>query len=117
MEEKILLKDDFIKLGQALKAAGYVETGESPEETVQREVFEEVGLKVKNIKYYKSQPWPLSGALLLGYVCDLDGSDKIRLDENELEIAEWLEREELPDRSNDVSLTSELIEMFRTGKL
>lgn len=97
--------------------AGYVETGESPEETVQREVFEEVGLKVKNIKYYKSQPWPLSGALLLGYVCDLDGSDRIRLDENELEIAEWLEREELPDRSNDVSLTSELIEMFRTGKL
>ena len=42
--------------------AGYIETGETPEEAVKREVFEEVGLRVKNVRYYKSQPWPLSGA-------------------------------------------------------
>ncbi|MCQ2481949.1 MAG: NAD(+) diphosphatase [Clostridia bacterium] len=97
--------------------AGYVETGETPEDTVAREVYEEVGLNVKNITYYKSQPWPISGALLLGYICDLDGSDKVRLDENELETAVWVNRADIPDRSADVSLTSELMEMFRTGKI
>lgn len=97
--------------------AGYVETGETPETAVAREVFEEVGLRVKNITYYKSQPWPLSGALLLGYVCDLDGDDTIVRDDGELEEALWVDRAQLPDRSQDVSLTSELIEMFRIGKL
>ncbi|MCQ2533554.1 MAG: NAD(+) diphosphatase [Clostridia bacterium] len=97
--------------------AGYVETSETPEETVMREVKEEVGLKVKNIHYYKSQPWPLSGALLLGFYCDLDGSDEVTLDTNELSVGDWVSREDMPDRSDDVSLTSELMEQFRTGKL
>lgn len=96
--------------------AGYVESGETPEEAVRREVMEEVGLKVKNICYYKSQPWPLSGALLLGYICELDGDEAINLDYNELSVAEWVLREDMPDRSDDVSLTSELMELFRNGK-
>lgn len=97
--------------------AGYVETGETPEEAVQREVMEEVGLHVRNIRYYKSQPWPVSGALLLGYLCDLDGSSQIRIDPSELAEACWLTREEMPDRSGDISLTSEIMELFRTGKI
>lgn len=97
--------------------AGYVESGETPEEAVAREVMEEVGLKVKNITYYKSQPWPLSGALLLGYICDLDGDDTIVRDDNELEEALWMNRSELPDRSTDVSLTSDLIENYRIGNI
>lgn len=97
--------------------AGYVETGETPEEAVAREVMEEVGIKVKNITYYNSQPWPLSGALLLGYVCDLDGDDTITRDEGELEEALWINRDELPDRSKDVSLTSDMIEAFRVGRI
>ena len=97
--------------------AGYVESGETPEEAVAREVKEEVGLKVKNITYYKSQPWPLSGALLLGYICDLDGDDTIVRDDNELEEALWMNRSELPNRSGDVSLTSDLIENFRIGNI
>lgn len=97
--------------------AGYVESGETPEEAVTREVMEEVGLKVKNITYYKSQPWPLSGALLFGYVCDLDGDEQVTVEEDELEVAEWVLREDVPDRSTDVSLTSEMMEMFRTGRL
>lgn len=97
--------------------AGYVETGETPEEAVAREVMEEVGLKVKNITYYKSQPWPLSGALLLGYVCELDGNDVITREEGELEEALWVDRSELPDRSKDVSLTSDMIEAFRVGRI
>ena len=97
--------------------AGYAESGESAEETVRREVMEEVGLRVKNITYYKSQPWPVSGTLLFGYYCDLDGDDRITLDRDELSVAEWVERADMPDRSNDISLTSEMMEMFRTGRL
>jgi NAD+ diphosphatase len=93
--------------------AGYVETGEMVEDTVRREVMEEVGLKVKNIRYYKSQPWSFSGALLLGFFCEVDGDDTIVLDESELEEALWMPRENLPDRSDDVSLTSEMMEYVR----
>lgn len=96
--------------------AGYVETGETAEDTVRREVMEEVGLKVKNIRYYKSQPWPFSGALLLGYFCDLDGDDKITREEQELEEAIWVEREQLEERSNDISLTGEMMEQFRLNR-
>lgn len=95
--------------------AGYVETGETVEDAVRREAMEEVGLRVKNIRYYKSQPWPFSGALLLGYFCEVDGDDTIRLQEEELEVAEWVSREDMPVRLDDVSLTSEMMEQFRTG--
>lgn len=67
--------------------AGYCETGETAEETVRREVMEEVGLRVRNIRYYKSQPWPFSGSMLFGFFCDVDGSREIRRDENELSVA------------------------------
>lgn len=96
--------------------AGYIETGETPEEAVKREVMEEVGLKVRNLRYYKSQPWPFSGSLLLGYYCDLDGSDTVTLDETELSEALFIHRDELPDRSGEVSLTSEMIQAFKNGK-
>lgn len=96
--------------------AGYVETGETPEDTVRREVMEEVGLHVKNLTYYKSQPWPVSGALLHGYFCDLDGDDSITVDPFELSDAEWVSREDMPVKENEISLTAEMMELFRTGK-
>ena len=97
--------------------AGFTEIGETLEETVKREVMEEVGLKVKNIRYYKSQPWGLSGSLLAGFVCDLDGEDTITLDENELAVAQWFEREEIPYDDYDVSLTREMMIQFKKGLL
>lgn len=94
--------------------AGFTEIGESFEETVRREVMEEVGLRVKNITYYKSQPWSFSDTILAGFFCQLDGSAEYCLDTEELSLAQWIPRDQLPDRSMDISLTSEMIEAFRT---
>lgn len=93
--------------------AGYAEVGETLEETVSREVMEEVGLKVKNIRYYKSQPWAFTGTLLVGFYCDVDGDTTIQLDENELSEGTWFEREDIPTNTSTISLTSEMIEYFR----
>lgn len=95
--------------------AGFAEIGETLEETVKREVMEEVGLKVKNIEYYKSQPWSLSSSLLMGFYCDLEGSDQIVLEEDELSEAQWFEREEIPYDDYDVSLTREMMIRFKKG--
>ena len=96
--------------------AGYTEIGETLEQTVSREVMEEVGLTVKNIRYYKSQPWGVDGNILMGFYCDLDGSDKISLDETELSVAEWHRRDALPAHDDGISLTREMIRVFEEGR-
>lgn len=93
--------------------AGFVEIGETLETTVHREVLEEVGLHVKNLRYYKTQPWAFSDTLLTGFYCELDGDAEISLDRNELCEGVWVRREDLPQQENDISLTSEMIERFR----
>ena len=95
--------------------AGYSEVGESLEDTVRREVMEEVGLRVKNIRYYKSQPWAFSGSLLMGFFCDLDGSDEITLDADELSEAAWFHRDEINLEDDHISLTREMIIKFKEG--
>lgn len=96
--------------------AGYTEIGETLEQTVQREVLEEVGLKVKNIRYYKSQPWGIDGNVLMGFYCDLDGSDTIHIDRKELALAEWHQRNALPAKDDGMTLTREMIRIFGEGK-
>lgn len=96
--------------------AGYMEIGETPEDTVRREVMEEVGLKVKNIRYYKSQPWGYSAGLLIGFFCGVDGSTDIKLDESELSCAQWVKREDIIGQPDDLSLTSEMMKVFRDGQ-
>lgn len=96
--------------------AGFAEIGETAEDTVRREVMEEVGIKVKNIRYYKSQPWSFTDTLLLGFYCELDGDDHIRLDEEELSIGQWLHRDEIPTEYDRISLTNEMIMRFKNGE-
>ena len=96
--------------------AGFAESGESLEDTVRREVYEETGVRVKNIRYYRSQPWGFTSTLLSGFFCELDGDPAIRIDENELSEALWLPREEVPPDTTGVALTAELMEVFRTGR-
>lgn len=92
--------------------AGYVEIGESLEDTVKREVMEEVGLKVKNLRYFGSQPWGFSNTLLMGFFADLDGNDKITLEEEELAEGTWFRYDELPKRDLLISLTQTMINEF-----
>lgn len=93
--------------------AGFNEAGETIEQTVRREVMEEVGLKVKNLKYYKSQPWGLSGSLLSGFFCELDGDDKITLQEDELSLGTWVKADDLDLEDDGISLTREMILKFK----
>lgn len=95
--------------GRYALVAGFCEVGETVEETVVREVMEEVGLAVKNPVYYKSQPWSLSGTLLMGFFVELEGSDEITLDTSELSEATWMSAEEIPVKWDDISLTNEMI--------
>jgi len=94
--------------------AGFIEIGERVEDTVIREVKEEVGLNIRNLKYYKSQPWGFSGGLLMGYFAELDGEgQKIVLDTKELSEGVWVHRADISVEPNDLSLTNEMILYFR----
>ena len=96
--------------------AGHTEISETMEQAVAREVMEEVGLRVKNLRYYKSQPWGIDGNILMGFYCDLDGDDTISLDETELSHAGWYPRHNLPIGDDGYSLTREMIRIFGEGK-
>ena len=115
--EKLLITRYRVGYRHNALIAGFTEIGETVEETVQREVMEEAGIRVKNITYYKSQPWGMANDLLLGFFCDLDGDDTIRMDGEELSYAEWVRREEIEQQPDDYSLTNEMMKMFKEGKM
>ena len=95
--------------------SGFVEVGESLEQAVHREVMEEAGLRVKNIRYFSSQPWAFSDSLIAGFTAELDGDDTIRMQKEELSEAMWVKREDIPEYETDVSISCCLIEDFRRG--
>ncbi|MBQ3422134.1 MAG: NAD(+) diphosphatase [Romboutsia sp.] len=102
--------------GRAL-VAGFVEIGESYEDTVRREVMEEVGLKVKNIKYYKSQPWAYTSTIISGFFAELDGADEPNVDTEELAEAKWFRYDELSAGEADaISLSEDMISEFINKK-
>ena len=93
--------------------AGFAEFGETIEQTVQREVMEEVGIRVKNLRYYKSQPWGFSGSLLFGFFAEAEGDLTIYRQEDELAEAMWVPAEEIVLDIEEISLTREMILKFK----
>lgn len=91
--------------------AGFVEVGETLKEGVEREIMEEVGLKVKNIKYFKSQPWPFPDSLMIGFTAEYE-SGEIKIDEHEITDAKWFKVDEVPRLPSKISIASELIDWY-----
>ena len=112
--EKILLTRyaDPTRGGHYSLVAGFVEIGESIEEALHREVMEEVGLHVKNLRFYRSQPWAFSNSVISGFFCELDGDKHVTVDHLELETAKWATRDELPEMDG-ISVTREMMGMFK----
>ena len=117
-KDKILLahNSNFEQKRYSL-VAGYVDVGETLEETVMREVKEEVGLDVKNIRYYKSQPWAFSGSMMIGFTAEADDTQPIRPDNVEITEADWFSRENLPNHPPKISIAGEMIDKFEKGEL
>lgn len=89
--------------------AGFVEPGETFEDCVTREVAEEVGLEVKNIKYFGSQPWPFPDSLMVGFLAEYAGGE-ITVDGDEIDAAGWYERDNLPACPGNITIAGQLIE-------
>lgn len=116
-EDKILLTKYKTGFAHNALVAGFTEIGETIEETVAREVMEETGINVKNIRYYKSQPWGIASDILMGFYCDVDGDDTITMDASELKYAQWVQREDIELQPLDYSLTNEMMKMFKEGQV
>ena len=89
--------------------AGFVEPGENLEHAVCREVFEEVGIVVKNIRYFGSEPWPFPHSFMIGFVADYAGGE-ITIDNKEIVSATWFDRDHLPRIPSPMSISRALID-------
>ena len=110
-EELLLAKNANARANFYSTLAGFVEPGESLEETVHREVFEEVGIKVKNLKYFSSQSWPFPNSLMLGFHAEYDSGD-INLQDEEIADAQWFHYKEMPNKPAMVSISGWLIDHY-----
>ncbi|NPV92859.1 MAG: NAD(+) diphosphatase [Firmicutes bacterium] len=92
--------------------AGFVEPGESLEDCLRREVREEVGIEIKNIRYFGSQPWPFPNSLMIGFTAEYDRG-KLKLDDGEIIEAGWFKADRLPDQiPGRLSIARRLIDWF-----
>lgn len=119
-----IIRDDRILLARSKRfpagmysvLAGFVEPGETLEECIQREVFEEVGIEVKNIHYFGSQNWPFPHSLMIGFTADYSRGE-IRIDNNEIVDAKWFTAGNLPKLPGSYSIAREIIDHFCNSSL
>lgn len=91
--------------------AGFVEAGENLENTIKREVFEEVGIKIKNIKYYGNQTWAFPNSLMIGFFAEYE-SGEIKVDGKEIIDAAWFNKDNLPNLPKKMSIARKMIDEF-----
>ena len=111
-EEKLLMaQHSYHDTIRYALIAGFVEPGESIEEAVHREVLEEVGIKIKNLNYKKSQSWPFPNSLMLAFEAEYE-SGNIKVDGDEIVKAKWFKKDEIIRYDSDISISDWLIQEF-----
>ncbi|MBQ6098570.1 MAG: NAD(+) diphosphatase [Methanobrevibacter sp.] len=110
-DELLMAKHSYHENIRYALIAGFVEPGESIEEAVHREVLEEIGIKIKNLKYQKSQSWPFPNSLMLGFTAEYD-SGEIKVDGDEILKAKWFKKDEIIRYDSDISISDWLIQSF-----
>lgn len=110
-EEILLAHNRGFKNNMYSLIAGFVEAGEDLKSTVKREVFEEVGIKVKNITYYKSSPWSFPNSLMIGFFAEYE-SGEIKVDGNEIVHADWFTKDNFPNIPKKFTLARKLIDKY-----
>jgi NAD+ diphosphatase len=110
-DEVLLARSPGFPSGMYSVLAGFVEPGESIEETLSREVREEVGVEVENVRYFGSQPWPFPNSLMIGFTADYAGGE-VRTDPEEIEDAGWYSVNDLPTLPPKVSIARAMIDSF-----
>lgn len=97
--------------GRYSVVAGFVEPGESLEDAAEREVREETGIRIKNIRYFGSQPWPFPNSLMLGFTAEYDCGE-VTIEEAEIADAQWFAADEMPRLPPKISIARRLIDWF-----
>ena len=110
-DRMLLARSPHFAPGVYSTIAGFVEPGESLEETVVREIREEVGVEVRNVRYFGSQPWPFPHSLMIGFTAEYAGGE-IRIDGVEIEAARWFTAEDLPRLPAPLSIARRLVDTF-----
>lgn len=110
-DELLMAKHSYHEKIRYALIAGFVEPGETIEEAVHREVLEEVGIKIKNLQYKRSQTWPFPNSLMFGFSAEYKSGD-IKVDGDEILTAKWIKKEDVEPQETDISIASWLIEEF-----
>jgi len=107
----LLARNHRFPPGRYSVVAGFIEPGESLEACAQREVLEEVGIRIKNVRYFGNQPWPFPNSLMVGFTAEYEGGE-IRLEESELADAQWFSADNFPSLPPKMTIARKLIDWF-----